>query len=252
MDDDLQLLIDLHKGEYRQGPGADQETEKAIRLANIDPKTPYNIADIGCGTGASTLTLARTLNCEITAVDFLDQFLEELQRRAEQEGVANKISTLCASMDSLPFDPESFDIIWSEGAIYNIGFKQGISDWLQYLKPGGLLVVSEICWITAERPKEIEDYWNNQYSEIATASAKIRQLEEEGYSPVGYFILPEHCWLDNYYYPIERSFESFLQRNNNSKAAQEIVEPEKEEIELYEKYKRYYSYGMYIARKPSN
>ncbi len=69
------------------------------------------------------------------------------------------------------------------------------------------------------------------------------------YSPIGYFVLPEHCWLDNYYRPMQNSFAEFLNRNGNSEEAQEIVNAEKNEISLYEKYKVYYSYGVYVARK---
>lgn len=53
--DDYRLLIDLHKQGYRQGPGGDAETELAMNLAMIDRTAPMRIADIGCGTGASTL-----------------------------------------------------------------------------------------------------------------------------------------------------------------------------------------------------
>ena len=59
--EDYQLLIDLHKRAKRQGPGGDAETRKAIDLAMIDPSTPLKIADIGCGTGSSTMLLARLL-----------------------------------------------------------------------------------------------------------------------------------------------------------------------------------------------
>ena len=53
--EDYQLLIDLHKRAKRQGPGGDSETEKALSQAMIDRAAPLKIADIGCGTGASTL-----------------------------------------------------------------------------------------------------------------------------------------------------------------------------------------------------
>lgn len=117
------------------------------------------------------------------------------------------------------------------------------------MKPGGLLIASEITWLTNSRPPEVEDHWNNEYPEIDTASGKIKVLEENGYSPVGYFSLPEHCWLDNYYEPMRKSFNSFLRRHGDSKEARAIIEVERHEIEIYEKYKMYYSYGVYIARK---
>jgi SAM-dependent methyltransferase len=249
MVDEFKLLIDLHKGADRQGPGGDAETEKAIALAGIDRDAPLKIADIGCGTGASTLTLARLLNAKITAVDFLQDFIDVLADRAQSAGVGNKITPLCASMEQLPFEGEEFDVIWSEGAIYNIGFEKGIADWRRYLKPGGLLIASEITWLTNSRPPELQDHWNNEYPEIDTASAKIKVLEGRGYTPIGYFVLPEHCWLDNYYEPMRKSFDAFLGRNGNSEEAQAIVEAERHEIELYEKYKAYFSYGVYIAKK---
>jgi len=178
--ENYQLLIDLHKSANRQGPGGDAETEKALNLAMIDQKAPLKIADIGCGTGASTLLLARLLNAQITAVDFLQDFLEVLEGRAENIGLSEKITTLNCSMDNLPFDDEEYDVIWSEGAIYNIGFERGVMDWNRYLKVGGVLVVSEITWITASRPSEIQKYWEGEYPEIDAASSKVCILEKNG------------------------------------------------------------------------
>ena len=246
---EYQLLIDLHKSECRQGPGGDAETELALDLCRVDRTAPVKIADIGCGTGASTLLLAQLLNAQITAVDFIPEFLEVLERRAEKSGVSDKIKTLACSMEALPFEDAELDVIWSEGAIYNIGFDRGIKDWRRFLKPGGLLVVSEITWITNTRPAELEAFWDQEYPEIDMASSKMRILEENGYAPIGYFVLPEDCWKENYYRPMQRRFEDFLDRNSHSQEAQAIVDAEQREIKLFDQYKSFYSYGVYVARK---
>ena len=170
--DDFQLLVDLHKRAKRQGPGGDVETRKAIDLAMLDPSAPLKVADIGCGTGASTIQLARLLNVKITAIDFLPEFIEVLKGKAENEGLSKKINPLVCSMENLQFDDEEYDVIWSEGAIYNIGFEKGINDWRRFLKPGGLLVVSEITWTTSDRPSEIQKYWEAEYPEIDTLPRK--------------------------------------------------------------------------------
>jgi len=247
--DDYTLLIDLHKQGYRQGPGGDAETELTLNLAMIDRAAPLKIADVGCGTGASTILLARLLNAQITAVDLLQDFLDVLSERAESAGVADRISTLACSMDSLPFTNEQLDVIWSEGAIYNIGFEKGVAEWQRFLKAGGLFVASEITWLTDSRPPELQKHWDSAYPEIDVASAKIKVLEKHGYSPIGYFALPEHCWLDEYYRPMQARFEDFLNRNGSSEKAREIVAVEQREIDLYETYKTYISYGVYVARK---
>lgn len=246
---ELELIIDLHKDNWRQGPGGEKETRLAIELAGLDRDTPVKIADIGCGTGATTLLLAEELNAQITAVDLFPEFLENLTSRAEERGVADRVTTLVGSMEELPFKDEEYDVIWSEGAVYNMGFEKGVSYWRRFLKPGGTLAVTEITWLTATRPAELHEHWQREYPEVDRASAKMRILESCGYTPGGYFFLPEHCWRENYYRPLREGFASFLERHSGSDEAAGIVEAEEREINLYEKYNSFYSYGFYIGRK---
>lgn len=247
--DDFELLIDLHRDAVRQGPGGDDETRLAVALSGLKGGRNLKIADIGCGSGASTLVLAAELDAHITAVDFLPAFLAELERAASRAGVADRVTALAESMDALSFLPETFDAIWSEGAIYNVGFAAGIEAWRRYLKPNGILAVSELTWLTAERPRELQAHWDDEYPEVDTASAKTAVLERLGFAPVGYFALPERCWLDNYYRPMQRRFPGFLERHGNADAARAIVDSEQHEISLYERHKDFVSYGYYIARK---
>ncbi len=247
--DELQLLIDLHKDAARQGPGGAAETRLSITLSGLDAAEDLKIADIGCGSGAATLVLAQHLDARITAVDLFPAFLARLEADALRAGVANRIETRTASMDALPFDAAEFDAIWSEGAIYNLGFAAGVAAWRPYLKPGGILALSEITWLTRARPAALQDHWDNAYGEVDTAAAKLAVLERHGFSPLGYFVLPERCWLDNYYRPMERRFAGFLAAHGNSDAAQAVVAAERHEIALYERYKDYVGYGYYIAKK---
>lgn len=247
--DDLALLIDFHGDGPRQGPGDDAETRLAISLARLKDRTNLRVADIGCGTGASTLVLASELDAHITAVDVLPEFLGMLDTAAARAGVADRITTVSASMEALPFAESAYDVIWSEGAIYSMGFAAGIEAWRRYLKPNGILAVSELTWLTADRPDELQAHWAREYPEVDTAAGKMAVLERLGFSPMGYFALPEHCWLDNYYRPMQRRFDEFLTRHGHSDAARALVKAEQQEISLYERYRDYVSYGFYVARK---
>lgn len=245
----LDLLIDLHKDQPRQGPGSDAMTQKALSFIDLAHQPNLQIADIGCGTGAQTISLARHTHSHITAVDLFPVFLEKLVERATENGLNDRITTLTRSMDDLPFEESSFDIIWSEGAVYIMGFEKGVQYWKHFLKPSGYLAVSEISWITASRPAELEAFWKKEYPEIGTVSEKIQVLERNGYSPVAHFVLPAECWVDHYYGPIKQGILSFLERQAHSEDARRLVEGEQEEMAFYEKYQEYYSYGFYIARK---
>ncbi len=247
--EDLQLLIDLHIEGVRQGPGGDAETRRAIELSGLRNRHGLKIADIGCGTGSSTLVLASELDADIVAIDCLPGFLDVLKERAIKAGVAKRIASEVASMDALTIAPETLDAIWSEGAIYNIGFEKGVREWRCFLKPGGILAVSELTWLTDDRPAELESHWQAQYPEVDTASSKMAVLERNGFTPLGYFVLPEQCWLDAYYRPMQKRFKAFLEAYKSNDAAKAIVAAEEHEIDIYERHKPYVSYGYYIARK---
>lgn len=246
---EFELLVDLHKHNQRQGPGSPQATKKALELTGLMGQPNLEIADIGCGTGGQTLSLASLLNGKITALDLFPDFLNILSMRALEGGFEKRITTMEASMENLPFGDNVFDLIWSEGAIYIMGFENGIAQWLRHLKPGGILAVSDISWITDSRPAELERFWEQECPQIGTVSAKLDVLQRHGYEILSHFILPEDCWIDHYYLPLQESYQSFLERQGHSQEAMDIIDNDKTEFEMYMKYKQYYSYAFYIARK---
>ncbi len=245
---EIELLVDLHRATERQGPGSINDTLNALAYMDLPVGKSHSIADIGCGTGGQTITLAQHVNGNITAVDIFPEFLNEVHERSRIAGVADRIMTLNRSMDDLRFKRGQFDILWSEGAIYNIGFERGVRAWRPFLRTGGYLAISEITWTTDARPAEIEEYWTKEYPEIDTASAKIALLEKHGYALMGYFPLTQESWRENYYRPLESGFKAFLERHHHSPAAVKVVDDQRAEIALYDRYNEYYSYGFYIAQ----
>jgi len=248
-DMDMSLLIDLHKNNKRQWPGSDADTLRALSFIKIEKNKTYKIADIGCGTGHHTVLLAKSIDSNIVAVDLFSDFLDKLEQNAKSEWIQNNIKTLNQSMDNLQFGEEEFDIIWSEGAIYNMWFENGIKNRQKFIKKDWYIVISEITRLTNQRPSEINNHRNTEYPEIDTASQKIKILEDNGFVLSWYFYLSEDSRIQNYYKSLEDNLEWFLQRHDYSQIAKNIVQWERQEIQLYKKYKDYFSYGFYIARK---
>ena len=154
-----------------------------------------------------------------------------------------------ADFSNLPFPGESFDLICSEGAIYNIGFAAGLAVWRPFLKPGAFLAVSELTWLTAQRAAPLEAFWNEAYPEVATASAKLAILEQQGFRPVGYFPLPPSCWVESFYAPLEASLPTFLARQGSSAEAEVLAQGVRKEATLYRRYGDQVGYGFYIAQR---
>ena len=152
-------------------------------------------------------------------------------------------------MDDLPFGKEEFDLIWSEGAIYNIGFQHGLHIWREYLRKGGYVAVSEVSWFTDKRPAEINDFWLDAYPEIDTIPNKVAQMQKAGYIPVASFILPENCWTEHFYAPQVEIQDNFLKKYAGNKVAENFIANQRHETQLYYKYKEFYGYVFYIGKK---
>lgn len=236
------LLID------RQGPGSPEATQKAasfIGYLNDNSK----IADLGCGTGGQTINLAKEVRGHITAMDLFPKFVDKLNENVKKLHLENRITPIVGSMDNLPFKEGELDLIWSEGAIYNIGFQKGLTEWKKYLKKGGYIAVSEATWFTEERPKEIEDFWYPAYPEIDTTYNKLAQMQKAGYMPIATFALPENNWTEHYFEPQKLAQKIFLDKYKGNHAAEEMMKMSKNEKRLYDLYKKYYGYVFYIGKK---
>lgn len=152
-------------------------------------------------------------------------------------------------MDNLSFGDEELDLMWSEGAIYNIGFERGLAEWRRFLKTGGYLAVSEASWFTEERPAEIHEFWMDAYPEIDTIPKKTAQMQNAGYIPVAAFILPENCWTEHFYETMEDAQKTYLEKHAGNKPAEDFIANQRHETELYYKHKEFYGYVFYIGKK---
>lgn len=245
---DFSFICDYFKLLERQGPGSPEVTRKALSFIENLP-VDARMADLGCGTGTQTLELAINTTGHITALDLFPDFIEILDKRITERGLQNRMSTVVGTMAEPPFGEEELDLIWSEGAIYNIGFENGLRLWNKFLKPGGYVAVSEASWFTPTRPDEINNFWVEAYPEIDTIPNVIAKMERTGYIPVAHFILPTTCWTEHFYAPQPAAQEIYLASHAGNKLAEELVASQRYEESLYNKYKDYYGYVFYIGQK---
>jgi ubiquinone/menaquinone biosynthesis C-methylase UbiE len=244
---DFSLINEYFSELERQGPGSPKETIRALGfIGNLSNKA--RIADLGCGTGAQTMVLAQNTEATITALDLYAGSIDKLNATAEKLGLLNKVKGIVGSMDDLPFRNDEFDLIWSEGAIANIGFENGLNYWKKFLKKDGYVAVTYESWFTNERPIEIEKWWKDAVPEISTIAHNISIMQKTGYIPVAVFTLPESCWID-YFIPQKARQKEFLKKHAGNKTVENLIAFMRREADLYSKYKQYYGYVFYIGKK---
>lgn len=244
---EIELFWKIHSHLPREGPGSDASTLRAFSMLPNLPAQP-RILDIGCGPGAQTVVLARVSHADIIAIDTHQPFLDDLAVRAAQAGVSERIHLLKASMFELEFE-KPFDLIWSEGAIYIMGFETGLREWRRLLKPSGYIAVTEISWLKPNPPETVRDFWEREYPGMGSVEENLKRMASAGYHEVGHFILPENDWWDNYYHPLVERIHTLREQYRHDELSQQSLDAEQLEIELYRKYSEWYGYVFYLGQR---
>src|SRR5262245_57635222 len=164
---------------HKLSPGDDDLTLYVLRSL---PQHRFEVVvDAGCGAGRQTMVLARELGTPIQAVDSYQPFLNQLERRAQETGLDNLVQINCMDMQDIPTLFPTIDLLWAEGAAYNIGFGNALSTWAKAIKPRGFAVVTELCWLRDEIPDFIKEFFEMAYPKMQSVPQNICEAEKAGY-----------------------------------------------------------------------
>jgi SAM-dependent methyltransferase len=172
----------------------------------------------------------------------------ELNRQAQRLGLADRLEARVADMRALDFPPASFEVVWCEGAIYNVGFETGLREWSRLLVPGGHMTVTEVCWTTSDPPQECLEFWNQEYPSIRTVPVLLRAIDTCGYDCIAQFPMPQSAWWADYYQPLQQNVAMFRERHRHEADAVEVAASVQQEIEIWRKYGEFYEYEFFVMR----
>ena len=188
----------LFSGMEKLGPGDNAHTSHVLRLL---PKRQFRVVvDAGCGTGRQTFVLAKELGVVVHAIDSHKPFLDELVIRAREENLERLVQSHCMDMNDIPSAFQDIDLLWSEGAAYNIGFPNALATWKTAMVSGGFAVVSELCWLKEQAPPgDVEAFFRCGYPDMRSVQQTITIAEEAGFKVLATHTLPEEAWMNGYY-----------------------------------------------------
>jgi ubiquinone/menaquinone biosynthesis C-methylase UbiE len=246
----LRVFFELHSDLPRESPGRDDLTQRAFEL--LPALERPRILDVGCGPGTPTLALARLSDGEIVGLDNHQPYLDRLIRRAEEAGLAHRVTALHGSIFELErFPDSSFDLIWAEGSIYILGFDRALTEWRRLLRPGGHMGIQEVVWLRTETPPaDLRAFWNEGYPAIRTIAANLEAIHRAGYEPVGHFATPPDAWWEEYYGPLQVRLRTLQKKYAGDSEALAVLADEQVEIDLYHRYSDWYGTAFFVIRRP--
>ena len=186
------------------------------------------ILDIGCGTGVAALELAQLSNGTITGIDIDEQSIHIFNEKIKKQKLSDRIKAVKLSLFDINFPDESFDIIWSEGTIFVIGFEKGLEEWKRFLKKNGFLIIHD----------EFKDH-----------EKKISMIFGSGYTMIDCFMISSDIWWEEYFKPFEKHIKKLTNKFKNDPEVQNALRKEQNEIDTFKRNPQDCSSIFYILQK---
>jgi len=244
-----EIFFELYEGLPRQGPGNRTCTERALTLCRDLPPSP-SVLDLGCGVGGQTLHLAELTSGAIVAIDRHAPSIARLKEKIDARGLSHRVRALVGDMARSGQPAESFDLIWSEGALYNIGIGNALRICRDLLRPGGHLAFSDAVWRTADPPPEVRASFELDYPTMSRTDGVLAAIGQCGYELLGRFTLPDEAWWDDFYTPMEHRIETLRDRYANDAEALDALDQLSREPEMHRLHSDCYAYEFFVVRRP--
>jgi SAM-dependent methyltransferase len=232
----------------RGGPGTPEAMGQALDLTIGLPAAP-RVLDLGCGPGSGSALLAARTNGRVTALDLHAPFVAQQAAASRALPGAAPVTGVCADMRAAPFADGTFDLVWSEGALYSIGFRDGVDVCARLVRPGGYLAASEAVWTVPDPPDEVRKWWETEYPDIQPISSKVSDVSRAGFAIVGHFTLPRAAWWDHYYLPMRARVQVLRAAWANDDAGLGVLAQLEHEIAMFERFGHTYSYEFIVGRR---
>jgi SAM-dependent methyltransferase len=242
------IFLEVFESLPRQGPGNRTCAAKALALCSDLPPSPV-VLDLGCGVGGQTFHLAELTSGTIVAVDSHAPSIERLRAAVAGRGLSQRVSPVVSDMADFDQPPASFDLIWSEGALYNIGIEKALQICHGLLRPGGYLAFTDAVWRKDNPPPEVKESFDLDYPTMGKIADVLATINRSWFSMNGHFTLPDEAWWDDFYTPMEIRIEELRGKYKDDDEVLAVLDQLAQEPAMHRRHSDYYAYEFFVLRR---
>ncbi len=243
-----EVFFEVYEALPRQGPGSRACAARALEFCHDLPPSPA-VLDLGCGVGGQTLHLADLTSGAIVAIDSHAPSIARLRTTVVERGISHRVRPVVGDMAHPDLPPESFDLIWSEGALYNIGIENALRVCRGLLRPAGHLAFTDAVWRKGNPPPEVKASFDLDYPTMGRVPDIVAAIERCEYSLNGHFTLPDEAWWDDFYTPMQTRLEELRGKYAADVEALAALHQLAQEPEMHRAHSEYYAYEFFIVRR---
>lgn len=144
-------------GKKRLRPGGVEATNWLIQQGEFS--SDCKVLEVACNRCTTSIELAQTYQCHITAVDLDTKVLAEARKAIEAAQMQDYIHLTQANALKLPFADNSFDIVINEAMLTMLSDaakEKALKEYWRVLKPGGRLLTHDVSYEADETKAIIE------------------------------------------------------------------------------------------------
>jgi sarcosine/dimethylglycine N-methyltransferase len=175
---------DIHVGWYQSDsePILDASHRTVEKMVEKLPQLTANsrVIDIGAGYGGSARYLAKTFGCQVECLNISEKENDKNIQKNKEQGLDHLINVYQGNFEEIPYDSESFDVVWCQDSILHSGNKKAVFEEVaRVLKPGAHFIFTDPMQVDNCPDGVLDPVLNRIHLDSMGSVGKYREFAKE-------------------------------------------------------------------------
>jgi ubiquinone/menaquinone biosynthesis C-methylase UbiE len=232
-------------------PGGYDATRKICSMCNINENS--TVLDLACGAGTTSLYLSEKYGCKVQGIDISERLIADANTRLAESKNPDRIRFDIGDARSLPYPDNTFDVVIAQAFFVLIDDKEkALTEIYRVLKPGGSFGSLELSWFETPPREAYEEIRNKTCSSLVPRIKTFEDWEE-------FFRSGNFTHVKTIKNPMSAGMIGMMKSEKLTNLLRILFKMTRtdtrkrmmEVMKIFFTFDRYFGYGLFILRKPT-